>query len=50
MIEMEVLQNRLSKLTQLWSNDVPEKCGAKHKTITDKISRYFTPILLLIAL
>jgi hypothetical protein len=21
--------NRLSKLTQLWSNDVPEKCGAK---------------------
>jgi Cu+-exporting ATPase len=51
MIEMEVLQNRLSKhLTQLWSNDVFQKMWRKHKTITDKISRYFTPILLLIAL
>jgi Cu+-exporting ATPase len=37
-------------LTQLWSNDVFQKnVEQKHKTITDKISRYFTPILLLIA-
>jgi Cu+-exporting ATPase len=24
-----------------------KKCRAKHKTITDSISRYFTPILLI---
>jgi Cu+-exporting ATPase len=51
MIEMEVLQTvSQSYLTQLWSNDVFQKTvEQKHKTITDKISRYFTPILLLIA-
>jgi Cu+-exporting ATPase len=51
MIEMEVLQTvSQSYLTQLWSNDVFQKnVEQKHKTITDKISRYFTPILLLIA-
>ncbi|MFV8325417.1 heavy metal translocating P-type ATPase [Flavobacterium sp. ZS1P14] len=50
-IEMEVLHSvSQSYLTQLWSNDVFQKNVAqKHKTITDRISRYFTPILLLIA-
>src|SRR6478609_2941304 len=50
-IEMEVLHSvSQSYLTQLWSNDVfQKKFEQKHKTITDKISRYFTPILLLIA-
>ena len=50
-IEMEVLFSvSQSYLTQLWSNDVfQKKVDQKHKTITDKISRYFTPILLLIA-
>nr|WP_315153281.1 heavy metal translocating P-type ATPase metal-binding domain-containing protein [uncultured Flavobacterium sp.] len=50
-IEMEVLHAvSQSYLTQLWSNDVfQKKVDQKHKTITDTISRYFTPILLLIA-
>jgi Cu+-exporting ATPase len=50
-IEMEVLHSvSQSYLTQLWSNDVFQKTvEQKHKTITDSISRYFTPILLLIA-
>lgn len=50
-IEMEVLHTvSQSYLTQLWSNDVFQKNVAqKHKNITDKISQYFTPILLLIA-
>lgn len=50
-IEMEVLFSvSQSYLTQLWSNDVfQKKVEQKHKSITDKISRYFTPILLLIA-
>lgn len=50
-IEMEVLQTvSQSYLTQLWSNDVFQKnVEQKFKTITDKISHYFTPILLLIA-
>lgn len=51
MIEMEVLYSvSQSYLTQLWSNHVFQKnVEQKHKTITDQISRYFTPILLLIA-
>ena len=50
-IEMEVLHTvSQSYLTQLWSNAIfQKKVEQKHKTITDKISRYFTPILLLIA-
>ncbi|MGL2993867.1 heavy metal translocating P-type ATPase [Flavobacterium sp. TSSA_36] len=50
-IEMEVLHSvSQSYLTQLWSNDVFQKnVEQKHKTITDAISRYFTPILLVIA-
>jgi Cu+-exporting ATPase len=50
-IEMEVLHSvSQSYLTQLWSNDVFQKnVEQKHKTITDKISHYFTPILLVIA-
>ncbi|MNS02009.1 Copper-exporting P-type ATPase A [compost metagenome] len=50
-IEMEVLHSvSQSYLTQLWSNDVFQKnVEQKHKNITDRISRYFTPILLLIA-
>ncbi|KAF2340599.1 heavy metal translocating P-type ATPase [Flavobacterium tistrianum] len=50
-IEMEVLHSvSQSYLTQLWSNEIfQKKVDQKHKTITDAISRYFTPILLLIA-
>jgi P-type Cu+ transporter len=50
-IEMEVLHSvKQSYLTQLWSNDVFQKnVEQRHKSITDTISRYFTPILLLIA-
>ena len=50
-IEMEVLFSvSQSYLTQLWSNDVFQKTVAqRHKSITDTISRYFTPVLLLIA-
>lgn len=50
-IEMEVLHSvSNSYLTQLWGNDIFQKdVQQKHKTITDAISRYFTPILLLIA-
>jgi P-type Cu+ transporter len=51
LIEMDVLSSvSNSYLTQLWSNDVFNKeNNQKHKTITDKISKYFTPILLLVA-
>ncbi|WP_136666774.1 heavy metal translocating P-type ATPase metal-binding domain-containing protein [Flavobacterium sp. H122] len=50
-IEMEVLNSvSQSYLTQLWSNDVFQKrVEQKYKTITDTISRYFTPALLLLA-
>ncbi|QBZ98946.1 heavy metal translocating P-type ATPase [Flavobacterium sangjuense] len=50
-IEMQVLFSvSQSYLTQLWSNDVfQKKVDQKHKSITDKISRYFTPALLLLA-
>ena len=50
-IEMEVLFSvSQSYLTQLWSNDVfQKKVNQKHKSITYKISRYFTPALLLLA-
>ena len=50
-IEMEVLHSvSQSYLTQLWSNAVFQKnIDRKHKTITDTISRYFTPSLLAIA-
>jgi P-type Cu+ transporter len=51
-IEMEVLFSvSQSYLTQLWGNDVfQKKIDQKHKSITNKISRYFTPALLLLAL
>lgn len=51
LIEMQVLESvSQSYLTQLWSNDVFQKKVNQHfKTITDKISHYFTPILLTIA-
>ena len=50
-VEVEVFFSiSQSYLTQLWSNDIFQKrVEQKHKTITDRISRYFTPILLLIA-
>ncbi|MBF4491657.1 heavy metal translocating P-type ATPase metal-binding domain-containing protein [Flavobacterium sp. JLP] len=50
-VEMEVLNSvSQSYLTQLWSNEIfQKKVLQKHKTITDKISRYFTPLLLIIA-
>lgn len=51
LIEMEVLHSvSQSYLTQLWSNDVfQKKVQQRHKTITDSISRYFTPALLLLS-
>ena len=50
-IEIEVLYTvSQSYLTQLWSNDVfQKKIEQKHKTITDQVSRYFTPLLLVFA-
>lgn len=50
-VELEVLFSvSQSYLTQLWSNDVfQKKMDQKHKSITDKVSHYFTPILLLLA-
>ena len=47
-IEIEVLFSvSNSYLTQLWSNDVFQKrVDQKHKSVTDTISRYFTPALL----
>lgn len=50
-IEMEVLFSvSQSYLTQLWSNDVfQKKIDQKHKSITDKVSQFFTPALLLLA-
>ena len=50
-IEMEVLFSvSQSYLTQLWSNDVFQKrVEQQHKSITDRISRYFTPALLILA-
>lgn len=50
-IEMEVLQSvSQSYLTQLWSNEVfTKKSAEEYKTITDTISHYFTPALLLVA-
>ncbi|MCW2119551.1 heavy metal translocating P-type ATPase [Flavobacterium sp. 7A] len=50
-IEMQVLHSvSQSYLTQLWSNDIFQKTvEQKHKSSTDTISRYFTPLLLLIA-
>lgn len=51
-IEIEVLSSvSQSYLTQLWSNEVFTKKDARsYKTLTDTISRYFTPLLLLIAI
>ena len=51
-IEMEVLFSvSQSYLTQLWSNDVFQKrVEQQHKTITDRISRYFTPALLALSI
>lgn len=51
-VELEVLFSvSQSYLTQLWSNDVfQKKMDQKHKSITDKVSQYFTPILLFLAL
>lgn len=50
-IEMEVLFSvSQSYLTQLWSNDVfQKKIDQKHKSITDLVSQYFTPALLILA-
>lgn len=50
-VEMEVLKAvSQSYLTQLWGNEAFQKNGdAGYRNITDRVSRYFTPILLLIA-
>ncbi len=49
--EIQVLNSvSQSYLTQLWSNDIFQKdVKQKFKNITDTVSHYFTPILLLIA-
>ncbi|MCO6149212.1 heavy metal translocating P-type ATPase metal-binding domain-containing protein [Flavobacterium sp. NRK1] len=51
-IEMDVLSSvSQSYLTQLWSNDIfTKKDSRTYKTLTDTISRYFTPILLVISI
>ncbi|MEC4053655.1 heavy metal translocating P-type ATPase metal-binding domain-containing protein [Myroides odoratimimus] len=51
-IEIEAVNTvSQSYLTQLWSNDVfQKKVDVKYKTITDTISHYFTPVLLLISI
>ncbi|NBL64038.1 HAD-IC family P-type ATPase [Flavobacterium sp. NST-5] len=51
-IEMEVLNSvSQSYLTQLWSNEAFAKKNRENfKTITDKISYYFTPILLIFSI
>lgn len=51
-VEIEVLSSvSQSYLTQLWSNEVfTKKDERTYKTLTDTISRYFTPVLLLIAI
>ncbi len=50
-IEMDVLRSvSQSYLTQLWSNDVFQKdTKQQYQNITDTVSHYFTPVLLLIA-
>lgn len=50
-LEMEALQSvSQSYLTQLWSNAVFQKRGQRQiQSITNAISKYFTPLLLLIA-
>lgn len=50
-ITIEAINNvSQSYLTQLWSNDVfQKKVNFKFRTITDRASQIFTPILLLIA-
>jgi Cu+-exporting ATPase len=50
-IEMEVVSSvSQSYLTQLWSNEVfAKKSDRNYKTLTDTISNYFTPVLLIIA-
>lgn len=52
LIEIEVVSSvSQSYLTQLWSNDVfQKKVMIKYKTITDQISHYFTPALILLSL
>jgi Cu+-exporting ATPase len=46
-IEMEVYMLFPKLSDAIMEVCVPKKCRAKHKTITDSISRYFTPILLI---
>lgn len=50
-VEIEALQSvSQSYLTQLWSNEVfDKKVQRKFQTSTDKVSHYFTPVLLAIA-
>ncbi len=50
-IEIEILQPvSQSYLTQLWSNDAFQKdVNRSYRSITDSLSHYFTPALLLIA-
>ena len=50
-IEVETVQTvSQSYLTQLWSNEIFQKENRQqYRNITDTVSRYFTPVLLLIA-
>lgn len=52
MIEMQVLNSvSQSYLTQLWDNEVFDKKNQQpYKTLITKVSQYFTPILLIIAI
>ena len=49
-LELEVI-NEVSQsyLTQLWSNEVFQKQNASYQTLINKVSQYFTPALLLLA-
>ncbi|GAB5400856.1 MAG: heavy metal translocating P-type ATPase metal-binding domain-containing protein [Aureisphaera sp.] len=50
-LELEVVKSvEQSYLTQLWSNDIfQKKSTSRFQSITDDISKYFTPAILLIA-
>ncbi|UYW02421.1 heavy metal translocating P-type ATPase metal-binding domain-containing protein [Flavobacterium agricola] len=49
-LELEVI-NEVSQsyLTQLWSNEAFEKDNATYQTLINKVSQYFTPALLILA-
>jgi len=49
-LELEVIKEvSQSYLTQLWSNEIFQKQNASYQTLINKLSQYFTPALLLLA-